>query len=57
MIKMFLFEVLDFENRYSTLDFYSDHEVVITCYVYDWWSGDYIFAYTNDGEIIHIIPG
>lgn len=35
MIKMFLFEVLDFENRYSTLDFYSDHEVVITCYVYD----------------------
>ena len=56
MIKMFLFEALDSENHYSILDFCSDHEVVITCYVYDLWSGDYIFAYTNECEVIHIIP-
>ena len=35
MIKMFLFEVLDSENHYSILDFCSDNEVVIICYVYD----------------------
>lgn len=47
---------LDPENHYSIIDFGTDHEVVVTCYVYDGFAGDYIFDYTNDGSVIHITP-
>ena len=50
-------DCIDSVDEYGIIDFGSDHEVIITIYVFDDMYGNSGYVDINDGEVIHIIPG